>query len=156
MVRTVAPTYTFGITFVIIADILCLLTIIRLRKEIKTAIHPISPCTEMTVGSTVRREQIEDNVQKTVTIRQKKAFYTLMLIVVFFNLTVLPFIAGFGVMFFGVKLPGLLPSFFHLVLFANSIVNPFIIATRTEDIRKTISVFILDKIHKVRNFICFE
>lgn len=132
--------YFFQLTTTVAADIICLFTIMKLRREVKQAVNPSHRVTTST------------NVCMTIKTRQHKAIVTMFLLLVFFNVSMLPqhiFVTLTILGFNDDNIPG---RYFFLLLFFNSLVNPIIIMTRTLEIRQKIRelyLYIRYKFHRV-------
>lgn len=118
--------FIFGVVFTVTADVLCFLTIRKLKKDVDTTVVPSE-----------FNNQINDKVRKTRTMQQKGIF-TVFLILLFLNLSSIPSVITYSLTMLGVR-----PTAFHLRIvyvsfFLNSIVNPVVIATRTQDVRNAL------------------
>lgn len=118
--------YVFAIIFTVIADVLCFLTIQKLKKEISEVVVPIE------VGAR------ENSVAYLTKLNQQKAIFTVFIILVFINMSSVPSVLVYTLTILGVQTT---PSDMRIVFisgFLNSIVNPIIICTRTQTIRNAL------------------
>lgn len=124
--------FALGAVFIIVSDILCMLTILGLKARVAPA---RAPTTNEGGSSENINSNVTSEVQNSTKIRQDKAIFTLLLIVIFFNLSAFPITIGYIVIFLRVEMPWILRRFLLIALFFNSLANPFIIATRVQEIR---------------------
>lgn len=118
--------YIVGTCFTAIADLLCLLTILRLKKEMNDVVIPIEIGTH------------GNSAAYTTKMNQQKAIITLSIILVFINLSYIPSTLAYTLTILGFRVA---PSDLRIVFvsgFLNSLVNPVIICTRTQDIKMAI------------------
>lgn len=123
------------ITLTIISDVFCTMTILKLRREMSSVVQIESTQSNSELTSV----QHDGSNGFTIKSRQQKAIITLFLILVLFNLSVLPSI--FGQSFYlllGIEMSIEVKKVFLLCFYLNSMFNPFIIASRTSDLRKPI------------------
>ena len=126
--------FFIGMTFTFIGDVLCVFIFCRLRKRVHASID-----SEVnTVGT-----MVESNPNNTIHIstrrRQQRAMRTLLLIVVFFNISLLPYLTGsFLNAVVEEPLPNIINRIMFLTLFTNSLANPLIIVTRIGEVRSSI------------------
>lgn len=128
--------FILGLVFTITANIFCLLTISTLKTELHGTTQSITIARNNKVS--VSSSQLDESVQQSMRICQQRATVTMLLIVLFFNISFLPTVIGNIVGLSGVHIPYVLRRPVLLALFVNSIVNPIIIVTRIKDIRSSI------------------
>ena len=121
-----------GFIVTIIADVLCGMTVHRLKKEINN-VQPVTTTSTSTSGLSSSTGTIR---QSTKT-HQQNAIFTIFLIVLFFNLSTLPVLFGRALLFAGVKLPASVHRISYLCLYFNSFFNPIIIAKRVPEIKRS-------------------
>lgn len=131
--------YQFGLVLTIAADVLCFLTIRKLSTEINSAIQPQdTTSTTVTTSST----QPSSTVRTSVKLRQQKAIFTMLIILVILNLSVLPTLFAYALKMVGLTLDTLAARILYLSIFLNSLINPIIIVTRVQDIRQEMLDFV--------------
>lgn len=132
--QTSAAFFVLGVVFTIVADILCCMTILRLRSEVNVVVQPSVTTVEIATEPSQENESLRISMKKT----QQKALMTLFLILVFVNLSVLPTIIVYSLIFSGVYLSLEVRRIFLISFFFNSLINPIILVFRTEEIRASI------------------
>ena len=125
--------YLSTVIFTIVSDTMCFLTILRLNREMNNVV-PISTITMTDSSST----QQQGPVRKTVRICQRRAICTILLITLFINLSVLPLLCSFALIYAGVYISAQISRLLFLCMFLNSFCNPIIILVRIQDIRLVI------------------
>lgn len=124
--------FCLGTLFIITANIFCFIAICVLKTELNVVVQP-SATTSNTTSNT--GTHLDENVRLNMKMRQQRATVTMLLIVLFFNISFLPTFIGNIAAFFGVNIPHVLRRPILLALFVNSLANPIIIVTRVQDIR---------------------
>lgn len=124
--------FAIGVTCTIVADIVCVMTIFRLRREMNVIGHlevtnSANDSSEVTRGGTAL---------VSVRSRQHRAIFTLFLILVFFNLSILPLVLLRLITYFGFQSNQLIRRLAFILLFLNSMFNPIIIASRVHEIKR--------------------
>ena len=119
-----------GFIVTIIADVLCGMTVHRLKREINY-VQPMTTTSTSTSGPSSSTGTIR---QSTKT-HQQNAVFTIFLILLFFNLSILPILFGRILSFAGVELSTNLNRLSYLCLFLNSLFNPIIIVKRVPEIK---------------------
>lgn len=127
--------YVISIILILLSDVLCAMTIYKLRTEIPTAVFP-----ESTVSHIQSTSQPAGPAGQSIKLRQQKAIGTLFLILLFCNLSVLPMITVHTFNLLNLLLSDTLKRIAFICLYLNSVVNPVIIALRTQDIRRSLQV----------------
>ena len=123
----------------IAANVLCFLTIRKLRTEINSVVQPEGTSTTMTTSSTHKIQTNHNNgVRTSIRLQQQKAIFVLLFILVLLNLSIVPTLFGFTMALLGWKMTVLDRRLLYLSLFLNSLINPIIIATRVPVIRQEI------------------
>lgn len=133
-VDSVATTLvSVGMPFLILSDILCILTVHKLRANVSVGQHP-GPSSSNDTGSTLN----EVGLTTTNKLKQQKAIATIILIIVSFNLSYFPSVFALILKLAG----GIVSADAQRVLFMsvsiNSFFNPVIIAVRTQTMRTLI------------------
>ena len=126
--------FVVGIPFTVLSDILCFLTMHRLRARVRTTIEPI-PSSNTT--DTVQTEE-GDLVRTNYNVWQQKAIMTISLIIVSFNFSFLPSVLTLILKVSGVYISADTQRVVFMSLSMNSLFNPFIIASRTNTMRSLI------------------
>lgn len=134
--------FVIGIVFAIATDVLTILTLIKLRSKVKVEFESGEANPQTSRSQTSQQTSTtfdEENTRKrTIMARQKKASVTLFLILISFNIAFLPSILSFLAAVAGIPIPeAVLTVMFYSITF-NSLFNPIIIASRTQDIRNRI------------------
>ena len=119
-----------GFIITIIADILCVMTVHRLKREI----DHVQPVT--TISTSTSEPSISTGTLRQSTTTQQNAIFTMFHILLFFNLSIVPVLFGRMLLFAGVELSISFHRVTHLCLFFNSFFNPLIIAKRVPEIKK--------------------
>lgn len=127
--------YQFGLVLTISADVLCFLTIRKLSTEINSVVMPEGTTTSSMTASTTQASTTS-TVRTSVKLRQQKAIFTMLLILILLNLSVLPTLFGYALKMLGVTMTALDARILYLSIFLNSLINPIIIVTRVQDIRQ--------------------
>jgi len=137
------------ILFTVVSDIMCLLTIVRLKREMMVVVESSEEGTGTTDSS-----QINQQANKTrMNAGQRRAICTVLLILVFFNVSILPLVFGLAFAFSSAfKVPDHVLRVLFLWVFVNSMCNPIIIAARIQEIRRMLKQFWEDV--KTRSTIC--
>lgn len=118
----------------IVPNILCGMTIYKLRSELKVAVQQ----TEGTTGNS-SKVTTDSQVQQAVKLRHRKATMSIFLIILGFNVSYFPTIFTYTLLSaLHVQISFLVERLLYLTLFANSLINPVIIATRVQEIRLVI------------------
>ena len=131
--------YNTGLLLTIAANVLCFLTIRKLRTEINSVVQPEGTSTTMTTSSTHKIQTNHNNgVRTSIRLQQQKAIFVLLFILVLLNLSIVPTLFGFTMALLGWKMTVLDRRLLYLSLFLNSLINPVIIATRVPVIRQEI------------------
>lgn len=125
--------FFLGLVFTITANIFCLLTISTLKTELHGTTQAVTLARNNKIS--VSSSQLAESVKQSMRDCQQRATFTMLLIVLLFNISFLPTVVGSIVNFSGVHIPHVLKRPVLLTLFVNSVVNPIIIMTRTKDIR---------------------
>ena len=132
--------YHIGFLLTISADVLCLLTIRKIRTEINAVVQPdVTSSTMITSSSQTTQTNPNNSVRTTVRLRQQKAIFTLLFILITLNLSVVPTLFGYTMSLLGWNMTLLDVRLLYLSIFLNSLINPIIIATRVHDIRQEIT-----------------
>lgn len=76
-----------GIVALLVADVFCLATVYKLRKEINNAILPIISNTN---GDSSRAYEPPNPIRFTIKLRQKQAVYSVFFILLVFSLSQIP------------------------------------------------------------------
>ena len=119
-----------GFIITIIADVLCAMTVHRLKREI----NYVQPMT--TTSTSTSEPSSSTGTMRQSTKTQQNAIFTIILIVLFFNLSILPFLLSRILIVAGVKLSIGVQRISYLCLFVNSLFNPIIIAKRVPEIKR--------------------
>ena len=127
--------YGVGTMCLFTADILCLLTIYRLKREINVA---VSSSDAVQSSTTVETSSQNKTVRLTMRKQQQTAIFVVFLILVIFNLSILPIIIAGTLLYAGVYLSGVVFELALLFLYIHALLNPVIITTRILEIRKTV------------------
>lgn len=145
-----------GLCFTITADVFGLLTIRRLKTEISIAIQPNNTSRISYIdGSHISnfRPSMTSDTLCRLKKRQRKVTLTIFLIIFFFNLTVLPVMLTFILISSGVYINSLGRRISYVSAFLNSLINPFIIATRVEKIRLCLKNAFFNMVDRILSFI---
>lgn len=120
--------YVIGVMFLVSADVFCISTIRKLKTEINAVVpsETVSTATSSTSSS----------AQTSVKLRQQKAVITMFLILAIANVSVIPTVVVYSLVFTGFRINSLNARILYLSLFLNALLNPIIIGTRVNDIRK--------------------
>lgn len=136
-VVTADPVFMLTINFVLgialtgVADVFCLLTIRRLKSEVDTVVQQAAGTSN---SNTIDSRQ-NDSTRIHAKARLQTAATTLFLIVVFFNLSILPSLLSYTLVYAGIVVSDAPRRLLLLSMYMNSLANPIIIATRVQDIR---------------------
>lgn len=150
--NTLVLYFVFGVFLTISADVFAVCTIFRLRKEFNIVIQP-----QQALGSSGTSHLDTTNSERSTTseiecrlkTRQRKATFTIFMIILFFNLTLLPTVFVYLLIFAGVHLNAVVRRIGYISTFFNSIVNPFIIAIRVETVKQSLeNAFV-----KIKNYL---
>lgn len=128
--------FAFGILFTLTTDILCLMTIVKLRNKMNT-ITAFSKSDSANDGAT-NVSNASESVRITSKLRQQRAMLTILLIVVLFNISFIPAFSGYTYALAGGYIPPWVQRANYAAFFLNSLGNPVIIITRVEDVRTTL------------------
>jgi len=121
-----------GFIITIIADILCVMTVHRLKREIDH-VQPV-----MTINSSLSEpSRSTATIRQSTKTHQQNAIFTIVLIVLFFNLSILPLLFGRILILAGVELSTTVQRLAFLCMFFNSLINPIIIAKRIPEIKRS-------------------
>lgn len=128
-----------GIPCLITGDILCLLTIIKLKAAVGVInVNPVNTCSAISSKhkrSNTCKSQSDLNIVTSLRARQNKAIITLMLILIFLNMSVLPLVVSYILWFVGgIRVSNIVQRTLLFCLYANSLANPPIIGSRVEDV----------------------
>ena len=128
--------YILTVLFILVCDVMCLLTIYRLKREIHVAVQSetIVSTTDLSNG-----RQRPETMRNIVRSGQQNAIVTIILILLFFNLSVLPVILGVSLVVTGTELSASVKRVTYLFTFLNPMFNPVVIAMRVQGIRRSIS-----------------
>ena len=118
-----------GSIITIVADVLCFMTVHRLKREINQ-VHSESTSTTMECANTI------GTARHSVKNYQQNAIFTVFLILLLFNISALPFLVVRSLVFAGIHVSTWIQRITHLCLFLNSFFNPIIIAKRVPEINK--------------------
>lgn len=127
--------FIVGMVFTLFSDILCFLTIRKLKAGVSCGIQPEGSTDNRTGNSQLSQREL---LRQTTKARQKRAIITIVLILGFFNLSVLPSFLGFVLTSVGSFNDQNSKRVLMMSMFTNSLINPVIIATRVKDIRTSI------------------
>lgn len=127
--------FIVGMTFTVFSDILCFLTIRKLKAGIRCGVQPEGSTDNRTSNSLLSQREL---LQQTTKARQRRAIFTIVLILAFFNLSVFPSFMGFVLTSVGWFEDQTAKRVLMLSMFTNSLINPVIIATRVKDIRTSV------------------
>jgi len=119
-----------SIGFTLLSDIMCILTAVRLNKEMSVVSDGVSS----TASSTEARNSSK--------VTQRRAICTLAVINLFFNLSILPVVCVFALVFAGVITSPKVGRIVFVSMFLNSMFNPIIIIVRFREIRRLIWQFV--------------
>lgn len=130
--------FVLGILFTVAADSLCFITIRKLRSN-TNAVGVLPPSGHSESNSA----QLSDatgtsQIQISVKRSQRKAIFTMLLILVFFNLSVLPAFLGSVFTIMNADTSRLTQRLFFLCSYVNSLFNPVIIGTRVQDVKNNL------------------
>lgn len=143
--------FFIGIPCLLVANVMCILTILKLRH----AGQMVAPSDmESHVPSSLSKEntaQLTDAVRRSTQLKQNKAIFTLLLIVLFFNISIIPILVAYVFNNLPIYMSFALRRSFVLSLFFNSLFNPIIIVARVQDIRTPIKTLIMKAILFLRN-----
>ena len=120
----------------LLSDVMCLLTALRLNKEINVISDGPSTSAELS------KTQLSGPNKNSSKLTQRRAINTLAVINLFFNLSVFPVIIIFGLRFCGVSMPKPAGRFGFVFMFVNSLFNPFIIVVRCRELRRILWQFL--------------
>lgn len=124
--------FSVGVLCIILSVILCLMTIYRLRREINAVVH--SEATDTTASSSDNTRG--DTTWMSAKSRQQRAIYTMLFILLFFNISIMPMILARSLAYFGLEPSPQIKRLMFISLFLNSMFNPIIIATRIREIKR--------------------
>jgi len=127
--------YAVGTMCLFTADILCVLTIYRLKREINVTVSSSDAGQSSTTVETSTRDKL---VRLTMRKQQQTAIFVVFLILVIFNLSILPIIIAGALLYAGVNLSMEVFGLVLLSLYIHALLNPVIITTRILEIRKTV------------------
>jgi len=127
--------YATGMMCLLTADILCLLTIYRLKKGINVTVSPTHAGHSSTMGGTLSQD---NTFRPTMRKQQHTAIFVVLLILIIFNLSVLPMLTTIAFLYSGVYLPNEVFELAILSLYIHALLNPVIISTRILEVRKTV------------------
>lgn len=145
--------FLFGIPCIIVANVMCFLTIFKLRHA-GTKITPSDPGQPGTAGtSEASSSQLASGVRQSTQAKQNKAIFTLLLIVLFFNVSIIPSVVAYVINNLNIYMSFILRRTIILTLFMNSLFNPLIIVTRVNDVRTPIKTLFIKAASVVR--LCF-
>ena len=131
--------YNIGILLTISSNVLCFLTIRKLRTEINIVVQPNTTSSTVTKSTSYSTNtNPSDSVRAMVRLRQQKAIFTLLFILVLSNLSIVPSMFGYTMSLLGWKMTVLDRRVLYLATFLNSLINPIIIASRVPHIRQEI------------------
>lgn len=123
--------YTLGIVFLVLANFFCVMTIFKLKVVVNQAIQPDNMANSSS-GST------ENDLPASTRAVQQNAIITILVIVIFFNISVVPGFVGLSITYTGKYISLTVRRVFMSSVFVNSLFNPIIIATRVNGVRSTI------------------
>lgn len=144
--------YSYQLTTTIAADVVCLTTIVKLWLILsKVTVSPSATSTQE--GNT--NSQQSSQARASIKIKQQKAIITLLILLVFFNVSILPTIGVSTLRFLGIENKVVPPRVIFLFSFVNSLINPIIIMTRMKNVRtETKLIFSVAK-DKFLSCLCF-
>lgn len=151
---TVGKTFYYvQLTTTIVADSLCLLTIIKLRRELNVIVS-----SDISTNSKTGHKcsQTNTGLQRLAKTKQQRVILTLFLLLVFFNVSLLPNLIVFTLFEFDIENRFFPPRFSFFFLFINSFVNPIIIMTRNKDIRIEFKQSIKNIKDKIKSCVVFR
>lgn len=127
--------FIFGLIFTIISDVFCIISVCKLRTDIKVAVQTSHISAMSGTHSSGHSALVMDtDVHNRLKVRQRKATITVCLIAFFFNLAIFPIICSFILNYTGSSSNILQRRIIHISTFLNSLINPFIVAFRVENI----------------------
>lgn len=139
VVYVTPATFVLGITFILVSNVICVKTILALRQQVNIAV--LSKATEITSVKVPNNSgQTDERTTAAMRSRQQRAIKTLLLIVICFDLSSIPNIVTFILIFLGQPFSNTARAYVYASYFLNSIANPIIIAKRTEDVRNSLLV----------------
>jgi len=127
--------YAVGTMCLFTADILCLLTIYRLKREINVTVSSSDAGQSSTTVETSSRDKL---VRLTMRKQQQTAIFVVFLILIIFNLSIVPILITITLLYSGVHLSNEAFELGLLFLYIHALLNPVIITTRIVEVRKTV------------------
>lgn len=118
--------YVTGFVMTILANIYCVMTIFKLRKELNTVSNQTS---------TFHREHQDSVALAAIKSKQRKSVMTIFMILLFFDVSILPNAVVFTIVSAGATNVYFNPKLLFLVLFSNSFCHPLITVTRNKSVR---------------------
>lgn len=139
-----------GLPLMIVSDILCILTVIKLKTNVSVG-------QDAGAGSNTETARAQNQVgrRETNKLREQTAIATIILIIVSFNISYLPSVLSLFVNLFGgyvFDFKRYVSQLLFFSLFINSFFNPIIIAGRTNTIRNLIK----RDVRKLRQLCCAQ
>lgn len=130
ILRAIGAVFLFGIVFTLIADVFCAMAIHRLKLEMDVVVQPTNSF------------QISQEHSGPPSLKkgQQKIVFTMLYIVVVFNVSVLPAFVGYMIFISGTPLSPSVQRCFLISMFMNSFVTPVIVAYRVKDIRDALKI----------------
>ena len=127
--------YAVGIVCLLTADFICLLTIYRLKKEINAT---ISPSDGGQSSTTIETSSQDKTFRLTMRKQQQTAIFVVFLILIIFNLSIVPILITITFLYSGVYLSYAVFELALLSLYIHALLNPVIISTRIVEVRNTV------------------
>ena len=115
--------------FMVVCDILCVLTILRLQIELKMVVQ-----TEGSSNTTTSSLSQQQTVSRKFG--QSRAICTIILILTCFNISILPIVVGMSFDISGTQFSSYVKHTCFLCMFLNSMINPIIIVIRIQEVRQ--------------------
>ena len=114
----------------ILSDIMCLLTALRLNKELNV----VSKGPSATAESSITRQP--ESGKNSSKLSQRRAMCTIAVINACFNVSIIPLVIYFAISFSGINTSPHVGRFVFVLMFLNSMFNPIIIVVRFREIRR--------------------
>lgn len=132
--KIVSVYYAVSIVFMIAADVLCIMTIRRLRRETNATAPSDGSAPESTTSSTLQKE----TGLKVSRRHQQGAIVTMFFILLCLNLSYTPILFAYTMALFGFPVTASMFRGTVVCMYLNSLFNPIIIAYRVRDLRGVI------------------
>ena len=128
--------YLLLITCTVVSDVLCLMTIYRLKRELNV-VENITVIQSVTDNSLAK--QRSTGKHSGVKSGQHSAIITILILLVLFNMSILPNLIATSLLLAGINIAPKAQRMTYIFMYFNSLFNPIIIACRFKEIRKLIT-----------------